>query len=139
MQKRTQTHTQIHTQMPQCLGTVILFSGQQYQPCTSGPTIQTASRVRYCLPGHCFTLKRPCCLKEFLESCLFSFLLEGQLRVDANISVHHPGEPLGVRTEVKNLNSARFLAKAIGEYQLLFLMYLFVSVIFCYVTSHPKP
>ncbi|XP_035887789.1 glutamyl-tRNA(Gln) amidotransferase subunit B, mitochondrial isoform X2 [Phyllostomus discolor] len=38
---------------------------------------------------------------------------EGQLRVDANISVHRPGEPLGVRTEVKNLNSARFLARAI--------------------------
>uniref|UniRef100_A0A8B9XMC5 Glutamyl-tRNA(Gln) amidotransferase subunit B, mitochondrial n=1 Tax=Bos mutus grunniens TaxID=30521 RepID=A0A8B9XMC5_BOSMU len=38
---------------------------------------------------------------------------EGQLRVDANISVHRPGEPLGIRTEVKNLNSARFLAKAI--------------------------
>jgi aspartyl-tRNA(Asn)/glutamyl-tRNA(Gln) amidotransferase subunit B len=38
---------------------------------------------------------------------------EGQLRVDANISVHHPGEPLGIRTEVKNLNSIRFLAKAI--------------------------
>ncbi|XP_069600165.1 glutamyl-tRNA(Gln) amidotransferase subunit B, mitochondrial [Ranitomeya imitator] len=38
---------------------------------------------------------------------------EGQLRVDANISVHHPGEPFGVRTEVKNINSARFLAKAI--------------------------
>ncbi|XP_066242610.1 glutamyl-tRNA(Gln) amidotransferase subunit B, mitochondrial [Saccopteryx leptura] len=40
-------------------------------------------------------------------------MAEGQLRVDANISVHHPGEPLGVRTEVKNLNSARFLARAI--------------------------
>ncbi|XP_061048522.1 glutamyl-tRNA(Gln) amidotransferase subunit B, mitochondrial isoform X2 [Eubalaena glacialis] len=40
-------------------------------------------------------------------------MAEGQLRVDANISVHHSGEPLGVRTEVKNLNSARFLAKAI--------------------------
>uniref|UniRef100_A0A8C0S6R3 Glutamyl-tRNA(Gln) amidotransferase subunit B, mitochondrial n=2 Tax=Canis lupus familiaris TaxID=9615 RepID=A0A8C0S6R3_CANLF len=40
---------------------------------------------------------------------------EGQLRVDANISVHHPGEPLGVRTEVKNLNSARFLARAIDS------------------------
>ncbi|XP_069044428.1 glutamyl-tRNA(Gln) amidotransferase subunit B, mitochondrial [Lepisosteus oculatus] len=38
---------------------------------------------------------------------------EGQLRVDANISVHHPGDPLGVRTEVKNINSARFLARAI--------------------------
>ncbi|XP_073432366.1 glutamyl-tRNA(Gln) amidotransferase subunit B, mitochondrial isoform X5 [Dendrobates tinctorius] len=38
---------------------------------------------------------------------------EGQLRVDANVSVHLPGEPFGVRTEVKNINSARFLAKAI--------------------------
>ncbi|XP_048189617.1 glutamyl-tRNA(Gln) amidotransferase subunit B, mitochondrial [Perognathus longimembris pacificus] len=42
-----------------------------------------------------------------------ALMAEGQLRVDANISVHHPGEPLGVRTEVKNLNSIRFLAKAI--------------------------
>ncbi|KAG7266632.1 hypothetical protein CRUP_026576 [Coryphaenoides rupestris] len=38
---------------------------------------------------------------------------EGQLRVDANVSVHRPGEPLGIRTEVKNINSARFLARAI--------------------------
>uniref|UniRef100_A0A4W3HYT5 Glutamyl-tRNA(Gln) amidotransferase subunit B, mitochondrial n=1 Tax=Callorhinchus milii TaxID=7868 RepID=A0A4W3HYT5_CALMI len=38
---------------------------------------------------------------------------EGQLRVDANISVHQPGEPYGVRAEVKNINSARFLARAI--------------------------
>uniref|UniRef100_A0A8D0HC81 Glutamyl-tRNA(Gln) amidotransferase subunit B, mitochondrial n=1 Tax=Sphenodon punctatus TaxID=8508 RepID=A0A8D0HC81_SPHPU len=42
-----------------------------------------------------------------------AIMAEGQLRVDANISVHRPGEPYGVRTEVKNLNSARFLAKAI--------------------------
>lgn len=38
---------------------------------------------------------------------------EGQLRVDANVSVHKPGEPLGVRTEVKNINSIRYLARAI--------------------------
>ncbi|XP_071524686.1 uncharacterized protein GatB isoform X2 [Panulirus ornatus] len=38
---------------------------------------------------------------------------EGSLRVDANISVHKPGEPLGTRTEVKNLNSLRSLVKAI--------------------------
>lgn len=38
---------------------------------------------------------------------------EGSLRVDANISVHKPGDPLGVRTEVKNLNSVRSLSKAI--------------------------
>ncbi|XP_061627251.1 glutamyl-tRNA(Gln) amidotransferase subunit B, mitochondrial-like [Phyllopteryx taeniolatus] len=36
-----------------------------------------------------------------------------QLRVDANVSVHRPGEPLGVRTEVKNINSVRYLARAI--------------------------
>ncbi|XP_067897207.1 glutamyl-tRNA(Gln) amidotransferase subunit B, mitochondrial isoform X1 [Heterodontus francisci] len=40
-------------------------------------------------------------------------MAEGQLRVDANISVHRPGEPYGVRAEVKNINSARFLARAI--------------------------
>lgn len=42
---------------------------------------------------------------------------EGQMRVDANVSVHEPGEPLGVRAEVKNINSIRYLAKAIGEDQ----------------------
>jgi len=38
---------------------------------------------------------------------------EGSLRCDANVSVRHPGEPLGTRTEIKNLNSFRFLARAI--------------------------
>uniref|UniRef100_UPI0037E967A6 glutamyl-tRNA(Gln) amidotransferase subunit B, mitochondrial n=1 Tax=Semicossyphus pulcher TaxID=241346 RepID=UPI0037E967A6 len=38
---------------------------------------------------------------------------EGQLRVDANVSVHKPGEPLGIRAEVKNINSVRYLARAI--------------------------
>lgn len=36
------------------------------------------------------------------------------MRVDANVSVHQPGKPLGVRAEVKNINSLRYLAKAIG-------------------------
>lgn len=38
---------------------------------------------------------------------------EGSLRVDANVSVHRPGEPLGTRVEIKNLNSFRFLGRAI--------------------------
>eukprot|EP00076_Gallus_gallus_P048197 XP_420446.1 glutamyl-tRNA(Gln) amidotransferase subunit B, mitochondrial isoform X1 [Gallus gallus] len=42
-----------------------------------------------------------------------AIMAEGQLRVDANVSVHHPGEPYGVRTEVKNINSIRFLTKAV--------------------------
>uniref|UniRef100_A0A9J8BF97 Glutamyl-tRNA(Gln) amidotransferase, subunit B n=1 Tax=Cyprinus carpio carpio TaxID=630221 RepID=A0A9J8BF97_CYPCA len=40
---------------------------------------------------------------------------EGQIRVDANVSVHQSGEPLGVRREVKNINSVMHLAKAIGK------------------------
>ena len=38
---------------------------------------------------------------------------EGSLRCDANVSVHHVGDPLGTRTEIKNLNSFRYLRSAI--------------------------
>lgn len=38
---------------------------------------------------------------------------EGSFRVDANISVRRPGEPYGTRCEVKNVNSFRFLERAI--------------------------
>jgi aspartyl-tRNA(Asn)/glutamyl-tRNA(Gln) amidotransferase subunit B len=38
---------------------------------------------------------------------------EGSLRCDANISVHHPGSPLGTRVEVKNMNSFKNVGKAI--------------------------
>jgi aspartyl-tRNA(Asn)/glutamyl-tRNA(Gln) amidotransferase subunit B len=38
---------------------------------------------------------------------------EGSFRADVNVSVHREGEPLGTRSEVKNLNSFRFLARAI--------------------------
>jgi aspartyl-tRNA(Asn)/glutamyl-tRNA(Gln) amidotransferase subunit B len=38
---------------------------------------------------------------------------EGSLRCDANVSVHRAGEPLGTRTEIKNLNSFRFLRAAV--------------------------
>ena len=41
--------------------------------------------------------------------------------MDANISVHIPGEPLGVRTEVKNLNSIKSVQQAVGKYQYLHL------------------
>jgi len=41
---------------------------------------------------------------------------EGSLRVDANVSVRRPGEPLGTRCEIKNVNSLRSLGRAI-EYE----------------------
>src|SRR6266498_981681 len=41
---------------------------------------------------------------------------EGSFRCDANVSVRRPGAPLGTRAEIKNLNSFRFLERAI-EYE----------------------
>jgi aspartyl-tRNA(Asn)/glutamyl-tRNA(Gln) amidotransferase subunit B len=41
---------------------------------------------------------------------------EGSMRVDANVSVHKPGAPLGTRCEIKNVNSVRSLGRAI-EYE----------------------
>ncbi|WP_130537939.1 Asp-tRNA(Asn)/Glu-tRNA(Gln) amidotransferase subunit GatB [Thiomicrorhabdus indica] len=38
---------------------------------------------------------------------------EGSFRVDSNVSVRRPGEPLGTRAELKNINSFRFIEKAI--------------------------
>jgi aspartyl-tRNA(Asn)/glutamyl-tRNA(Gln) amidotransferase subunit B len=38
---------------------------------------------------------------------------EGSLRADANVSVRRPGDPLGTRCEIKNVNSIRFLKQAI--------------------------
>ena len=38
---------------------------------------------------------------------------EGSFRCDANVSVRRPGQPLGTRREIKNLNSFRFLQQAI--------------------------
>ena len=41
---------------------------------------------------------------------------EGSMRVDANVSVRKPGDPLGTRCEIKNVNSVRSVGRAI-EYE----------------------
>ena len=41
---------------------------------------------------------------------------QGSLRCDVNISVRHPGDELGTRAEIKNINSVRFVHQAI-EYE----------------------
>jgi aspartyl-tRNA(Asn)/glutamyl-tRNA(Gln) amidotransferase subunit B len=40
---------------------------------------------------------------------------KGHMRFDANVSVHKPGTPFGTRVEIKNLNSFRFLRRAIDS------------------------
>lgn len=39
---------------------------------------------------------------------------EGSFRCDANVSVRKPGQPFGTRAEIKNLNSFRFIERAIN-------------------------
>jgi len=41
---------------------------------------------------------------------------EGSMRCDVNVSVRKPGDPLGTRCEIKNVNSIRFVMQAI-EYE----------------------
>nr|TFG52397.1 MAG: Asp-tRNA(Asn)/Glu-tRNA(Gln) amidotransferase subunit GatB [Hyphomicrobiales bacterium] len=41
---------------------------------------------------------------------------EGSMRADVNVSVRKPGDPLGTRCEIKNVNSMRFVVQAV-EYE----------------------
>lgn len=43
----------------------------------------------------------------------FMCLAEGALRIDVNVSVRKKGQPLGVRTEIKNIGSVRGVGAAI--------------------------
>ncbi len=52
---------------------------------------------------------------QYIESCDGN-MEEGSLRCDANISVRRPDSPLGTRCEIKNLNSVRFVVRAL-EYE----------------------
>ncbi|KAH8096718.1 Glutamyl-tRNA amidotransferase B subunit [Cristinia sonorae] len=40
---------------------------------------------------------------------------QGSLRCDVNVSVNKPGEPLGTRCEIKNINSVKFMMTAIAS------------------------
>jgi aspartyl-tRNA(Asn)/glutamyl-tRNA(Gln) amidotransferase subunit B len=40
---------------------------------------------------------------------------KGNLRADVNVSVRRPGEPLGIRCEIKNVNSIRFIGQAVDH------------------------
>ena len=40
---------------------------------------------------------------------------EGSMRADVNVSVRRPGDPLGTRTETKNVNSVRFVMAVVEQ------------------------
>ena len=49
---------------------------------------------------------------KYLDTCDGN-MEQGSLRCDVNVSVRKPGEKLGTRCEIKNLNSIRFVTQAI--------------------------
>ncbi|KAL1518020.1 hypothetical protein ABEB36_001706 [Hypothenemus hampei] len=48
-----------------------------------------------------------------IETCSCK-MEEGALRVDANVSIHKENEPLGIRTEIKNIGSVRGVVGAVN-------------------------
>jgi aspartyl-tRNA(Asn)/glutamyl-tRNA(Gln) amidotransferase subunit B len=57
-------------------------------------------------------LKKLRSIVRYIGSC-DGDMEKGNMRCDANVSVRRPGEPFGTRCEIKNVNSVRFLHKAI--------------------------
>ncbi|SVD78801.1 uncharacterized protein METZ01_LOCUS431655, partial [marine metagenome] len=57
-------------------------------------------------------LKKLRSILRYIGSCDGN-MEEGSLRCDANVSVRRPGQSFGTRCEIKNLNSIRFLVRAI--------------------------
>jgi aspartyl-tRNA(Asn)/glutamyl-tRNA(Gln) amidotransferase subunit B len=60
-------------------------------------------------------LKKLRSIMRYLGTCDGN-MEEGSMRCDVNVSVRKPGEPLGTRCEIKNVNSIRFVQQAI-EYE----------------------
>ena len=58
-------------------------------------------------------LKKLHALVRYLGVCDGN-MQEGSFRCDANVSVRKPGQPVGTRAELKNLNSFRFIERAIN-------------------------
>ncbi|MDR1332811.1 MAG: Asp-tRNA(Asn)/Glu-tRNA(Gln) amidotransferase subunit GatB [Holosporales bacterium] len=58
-------------------------------------------------------IKKLMMILRYVESCDCN-MERGNVRADANISVRKPGDPLGNRAEVKNLNSIKFLGQALN-------------------------
>ncbi len=59
-------------------------------------------------------LKKLRAILRYLGACDGN-MEEGSLRADVNVSVRRPGEKLGTRCEVKNVNSVRFVAQAVDH------------------------
>jgi aspartyl-tRNA(Asn)/glutamyl-tRNA(Gln) amidotransferase subunit B len=83
-------------------------SGVALMEIVSEPDVRSAKEAVLCM-------RKLRSILRYLGTCDGN-MEEGNLRCDANVSVRRPGDPLGTRCEIKNLNSMRFVGRAI-EYE----------------------
>ena len=95
----------VHDQRPDATLVDLNRSGVALMEIVSEPDIRSSEEaVRYMRKLHS--------ILRYLGTCDGN-MEEGSLRCDANVSVRRPGDGLGTRAEIKNLNSMRFVGRAI--------------------------
>src|SRR5271165_4645780 len=95
----------LHDQSPTMSFVDLNRSGVALMEIVSKPDLRSADEAKAYV-GKLRTILR------YIGSC-DGDMEKGNLRADVNVSVRRPGEPLGTRCEIKNVNSIRFIGQAI--------------------------
>jgi aspartyl-tRNA(Asn)/glutamyl-tRNA(Gln) amidotransferase subunit B len=95
----------LHDQHPAMSLVDLNRSGVALMEIVSKPDMRSAEEAR------CYVTKLRTILR-YIGACDGN-MEQGSLRADVNVSVRRPGEPLGTRCEIKNVNSIRFIGHAI--------------------------
>jgi aspartyl-tRNA(Asn)/glutamyl-tRNA(Gln) amidotransferase subunit B len=95
----------LHDQHPAFSYVDLNRSGVALMEIVSKPDIRSSEQAR------AFLAKLRSILR-YLGTC-DGDMEKGSLRADVNVSVRRPGEPLGTRCEIKNVNSIRFVGMAV--------------------------
>ncbi len=98
----------LHDQHPDCSYVDLNRSGVALMEIVSKPDLRSSDQAKAYV-GKLRTILR------YLGTCDGN-MEQGSMRADVNVSVRRPGEPLGTRCEIKNVNSIRFIGQAI-EYE----------------------
>jgi aspartyl-tRNA(Asn)/glutamyl-tRNA(Gln) amidotransferase subunit B len=98
----------LHDQHPQFSYVDLNRSGVALMEIVSKPDLRSSEQAR----AYVSKLRT---ILRYLGTCDGN-MEEGSLRADVNVSVRRPGDDLGTRCEIKNVNSIRFIGQAI-EYE----------------------
>ncbi len=95
----------VHDRHPQMSAVDLNRSGVALMEIVSKPDLRSSEEAKA-------FLAKLRSIMRYLGTCDGN-MEEGSLRADVNVSVRKPGEPLGTRCEIKNVNSLRFIGQAI--------------------------